>query len=128
MSRRAAPARRRRSSQATAPQPSFDFDAMLATTGNLPKAAELPASYRAGPTQAIAEHLKARPGWHAKSDILAATGIPTTLWNAAIANLIAEGKVERQGKNVALATVRLARPLEFVRRAEKTGPKPIERT
>ncbi|EIU5250551.1 TPA: hypothetical protein L4623_005797 [Pseudomonas aeruginosa] len=92
------PARRRRSSQATAPQPSFDFDAMLATTGNLPKAAELPASYRAGPTQAIAEHLKARPGWHAKSDILAATGIPTTLWNAAIANLIAEGKVERQGE------------------------------
>ncbi|HFQ2048472.1 TPA: hypothetical protein ACHP02_000887 [Pseudomonas aeruginosa] len=92
------PAHRHRSIPATAPQPSFDFDAMPATTGSLLKAAEPHTSYRVAPTQAIAEHLQARPGWHAKSDILAATGIPTAQWSAAIASLIAEGKVERQGE------------------------------
>ncbi|MDF5805119.1 hypothetical protein P4238_15820 [Pseudomonas aeruginosa] len=41
---------------------------------------------------------RANQGWHAKSEILATTGIPTAQWNAAIASLIAEGKVERQGE------------------------------
>jgi hypothetical protein len=42
--------------------------------------------------------LKPHPGWYAKSDILAATGITHGQWNAAIADLIASGKVERQSE------------------------------
>lgn len=79
-------------------QPSLDFDAVPANEGQYLKAAEPRADYRAGPSHAIAEYLKARPGWHAKADILAATGITDGQWNAAIADLIARGRVERQGE------------------------------
>ncbi|MBG6481014.1 ATP phosphoribosyltransferase regulatory subunit [Pseudomonas aeruginosa] len=94
--RTSAPKRRRTS--ADVPQPSLDFDALPANEGQYLKVAEPRPDYRAGPTHAIVEHLKAHPGWHAKSDILAATGITDGQWNTAINELLASGKVERQGE------------------------------
>jgi len=94
--RTSAPKRRRTS--ADVPQPSLDFDALPANEGQYLKVAEPRPDYRAGPTHAIVEHLKAHPGWHAKSDILAATGITDGQWNTAINELLARGKVERQGE------------------------------
>ncbi len=79
-------------------QPSFEFDAMPANEGGYLKAAESRAHYRAGPAHTIVEHLKVHPGWHAKSDILAATDITDGQWNATIAGLLAGGRVERQGE------------------------------
>lgn len=79
-------------------QPSLDFEAIPANEGQYLEAAEPRADYRAGPIHTIVEHLKARPGWHAKADIVAATGITDGQWNAAIADLIARGRVERQGE------------------------------
>ena len=54
--------------------------------------------YQAGPTHAIVEYMKAHPGWHAKSDIVSAIGITDGQWNAAIAELIADNRIERQGE------------------------------
>ncbi len=79
-------------------QSSFGFDVAPANEGHYLKAAEPRADYRAGPAHAIVEYLKARPGWHAKSDILAATRITDGQWNAATADLISSGRVERQGE------------------------------
>jgi hypothetical protein len=79
-------------------QASFGFDIASANEGRYLKAAEPSAGYRAGPAHAIVEHLKTRPGWHGKSDILAATGITDGQWNAAIAELLAGGRIERQGE------------------------------
>ena len=79
-------------------QPSFDFDATPANEGAYLEVAEPRANYRVGPAHAIVEYLKAHPGWHAKSDILAATRITDGQWNAATADLISSGKVERQGE------------------------------
>ncbi|AUG01750.1 ATP phosphoribosyltransferase regulatory subunit [Pseudomonas sp. 09C 129] len=42
--------------------------------------------------------LRANQFWHAKSDILAATGISDGQWNVAITDLIAGNKIERQGE------------------------------
>ena len=72
----------------TAPaQPSFDFDVTSTDTLN-----------GATPDRAILGFLNIHDGWHAKLDILAATGITDGQWNAAIADLISGGKVERQGE------------------------------
>ena len=90
--------RARRITKAATAQPSLDFDAIPANEGQYLKAAEPRVDYHAGPVHSIVEHLKARPGWHAKADILAATGITDGQWNAAIADLIARGRVERQGE------------------------------
>lgn len=79
-------------------QPSLDFDVFPANEGQYLKVAEPRADYRAGPSHTIAEYLKARPGWHAKADVLAATGITDGQWNAAITDLISGGRVERQGE------------------------------
>ncbi|MFZ5454736.1 MAG: Eco57I restriction-modification methylase domain-containing protein [Pseudomonadota bacterium] len=79
-------------------QPSFDFDATPANEGAYLEVAEPRANYRVGPAHAIVEYLKAHPGWHAKSDILAATRITDGQWNAATADLISSGRVERQGE------------------------------
>ena len=76
----------RATSSATA-QPSLDFENEAATT-----------VYGAAPAKAILGFLNARNGWHAKADVLAATGITDGQWNAAIADLIAGGRVERQGE------------------------------
>ena len=81
-----APRARRTTSAATA-QPSFDFESGAAATVN-----------SATPATAILGFLSAHDGWHAKTDVLAATGITDGQWNAGIADLIADGRVERQGE------------------------------
>ncbi len=81
-----APRARRITSAATA-QPSFDFESGAAATVN-----------GATPATAILGFLSAHDGWHAKTDVLAATGITDGQWNAGIADLIAGGRVERQGE------------------------------
>ncbi|MBS0270830.1 MAG: hypothetical protein JSS54_17885 [Proteobacteria bacterium] len=50
------------------------------------------------PSAAILDFLKVHDGWHAKADILAATGITDSQWNAAITDLISGRKAERQGE------------------------------
>lgn len=87
-----------RVAKAAPAQPSLDFEGIPVNDGQCLRAAEPGANYHAGPVYIIVEHLKARPGWHAKADILAATGITDGQWNAAIADLIARGRVERQGE------------------------------
>ena len=79
------------------PQPSFDFGDAAANQGQYPKAAEPHRAY-ASPATAILGFLTTRAGWHSKSDILVATGSPDNQWNAAINELIAARKVERQGE------------------------------
>lgn len=76
----------RTSSTATA-QPSLDFGTGTAASAN-----------GATPTTAILGFLSARDGWHAKADVLAATGITDGQWNAAITDLITSGRVEREGE------------------------------
>ena len=76
----------------------LDFDASPASEDINLRAAEPRPQYHAGPVHAVVEYLKADSGWHAKADILAATGITDGQWNAAIADLIAGGRVERQGE------------------------------
>lgn len=68
--------RARRIPNAATPQPSLDFDAI----------------------PAIVEYLNTHTGWHAKVDVLTATGITDGQWNTAIAELLAAGRVERQGE------------------------------
>lgn len=94
--RTSAPKRRR--SNTDVPQSSLDFDPFPGNEGHYLKVAEPRADYRAGPAHAIVEHLKAHLGWHAKSDVLTATGITDGQWNTAINELLASGKVERQGE------------------------------
>lgn len=93
-----ASSRTRRRTSTAIPQPSFAFDAVPANEGQYLKVAEPRADYRAGPAHAIVEYLRAHPSWHAKADVLAATGITDGQWCAAIADLIASGKVERRGE------------------------------
>ena len=90
--------RTQRTETTPARQSSFGFDAAPANEGHYLKAAEPRADYRAGPAHAIVEYLKDHPGWHAKSDILAAIRITDGQWNAATADLISSGRVERQGE------------------------------
>lgn len=77
----------RRAAATALAQPSLDFEPRVAATGN-----------GATPSEAILIFLGARGGWHAKADVLAATGITDGQWNAAIADLISGGRVERQGE------------------------------
>lgn len=79
-------------------QPLLDFDAIPANEGQYLKVAEPLADYRAGPVHAIVEYLSTHPGWRAKADVLAATGITDGQWNTAINELLATGRVERQGE------------------------------
>ena len=78
----------RRAARAAPAQPSLDFNAgVTATVAN-----------GATPATAILGFLRTHDGWHAKADVLAAFGITDGQWNAAIADLIAGGRVERQGE------------------------------
>lgn len=90
--------RTRRTETTSVRQSSFGFDIAPANEGRHLKAAEPSAGYRAGPAHAIVEYLKTHPGWRGKSDILAATRITDGQWNTAIAELLADGRVERQGE------------------------------
>jgi hypothetical protein len=77
----------RRASRVESTQPSLDF-------GARPTA----AAHDESPATAILDFLRAHPGWHAKADILAATSITDRQWNVAIATLISDDNVERQGE------------------------------
>lgn len=79
--------RARRITSAASAQPSFDFEGEAAAIVN-----------SATPATAILGFLKTNDGWHAKTDVLAATGITDGQWNTGIADLIAGGRVERQGE------------------------------
>ncbi len=79
--------RARRPTNGAAAQPSLNFGTRTAVSAN-----------GATPNEAILGFLSARDGWHAKADVLAATGITDGQWNAAITDLISVGKVERQGE------------------------------
>jgi RNA polymerase-binding transcription factor DksA len=67
--------------------------AQAATPSPLPRPA---AGLDAAAT--ILAHLRATPGLHGKSAILAATGIDESHWNAAIKQLVEEGKVRKEGE------------------------------
>jgi hypothetical protein len=77
----------RRATGTALTQPSLDFEPRVAATVN-----------DATPSSAILSFLGAHDGWHAKADVLAATGITDGQWNAAIADLISGGRVERRGE------------------------------
>ena len=79
--------RTRRSTAAATVQSSLDFATSVATSTNGGTSAA-----------AILDFLSAHDGWHAKADVLAATGITDGQWNTAIAELIASGRIERQGE------------------------------
>jgi hypothetical protein len=68
-------------------QPGFDFETRVVTTAN-----------GTNPTEKVLGFLRSHEGWHAKTDVLAATGITDGQWNAAISDLISNGRVERQGE------------------------------
>ncbi|MDK6706085.1 Eco57I restriction-modification methylase domain-containing protein [Pseudomonas aeruginosa] len=76
-----------RSTHSTPVQSGLDFDAepVLIANGETPVAK-------------ILAFLKANQNWHAKSDILTATGISDGQWNVAITDLTVGNKVERQGE------------------------------
>lgn len=81
------PLRTRRATSATPAQPLLDFEAGVAATIN-----------GTTPATTILGFLSTHDGWHAKADILDATNITDGQWNAAIADLVANGRVERQGE------------------------------
>ncbi|MGF6763372.1 hypothetical protein P3T24_003698 [Paraburkholderia sp. GAS33] len=76
-----------RTTGALTAQPSLDFETEAAASTN-----------GAASASAILGFLRAYDGWHAKADVLVATGITDGQWNAAITDLISVGKVERQGE------------------------------
>ena len=90
--------RTRRATPRSAPQPMFDFGDIPANENEYLKVAEPRSHYQHDSARIVLDHLKTNPGWHAKADILAATGIKDGQWNAAIADLIIGGRVERQGE------------------------------
>jgi hypothetical protein len=76
-----------RPSSAAKPQTSFDFETTAVTAIDV-----------SNPATAILGFLGTHCGWHAKADVLAATGITDGQWNGSIADLISGGRVERQGE------------------------------
>lgn len=58
----------------------------------------VPASCGNSPVAAILGFLNAHDDWFAKAEILTSTGITDGQWTKAIAELIKQGKVERQGE------------------------------
>ncbi len=81
--------RARRTTTAVATQTALDFgvETPLTSTG-----------ISADPFHVVLEFLKTRPGWHAKADVVSATGLTGGQWNTAIADLSSRGLVERQGE------------------------------
>jgi len=77
----------RRAERVKPTQPTLDFDTQPTAV-----------AHGGSPATAILDYLRTYPGWHAKADILAATGITDGQWNAAITALLADGQVERQGE------------------------------
>ena len=79
--------RNSRTATATVEQPPLNFDTQVTATVNV-----------TAPVTAIFNFLSTHAGWHAKSDVLAATGITNGQWNSAVTELISSGKVECQGE------------------------------
>jgi hypothetical protein len=79
--------RTNRTTTAVTVQPPLGFKAGTAASAN-----------GATPATTILGFLRAHDGWHAKADVLAATGITDGQWNATIVGLISGSKVERQGE------------------------------
>ena len=80
-------------------QSMFDFGDTSANAGGYLNVAEPTAHYqKKDPAYAILTHLQANPGWYAKAEIFAATGVSDGQWNTSVASLMADGKVERQGE------------------------------
>jgi hypothetical protein len=75
--------RTRCTTSAASSQPELDFDTTSSATNTV---------------RVVLGFLKAHDGWYAKADILAVTGISDVQWKPLINELIASGKVERQGE------------------------------
>ena len=87
-SRKRAPRKTSRKAIAMSPgQTRLVFDVGASSTSSAPDAEDVIISY-----------LRTHPGWHAKRDILAATGLADGAWNAAIRELVERGLVERRGE------------------------------
>ena len=78
--------RKGRTSTTNSAQPAFNFDEDISGTRS------------PDPADAILKFLVSRAGWCTKANVLSATSLTDGQWNAAIAELIASGKVERQGE------------------------------
>jgi hypothetical protein len=89
--------RTRRPASADFSQSALDLDVIPANEGQYLKVAEPRAQYQVAPAHSIVEYLKTHSGWHAKTDILAASGITDSQWNIAIAELMIKGFVDIQG-------------------------------
>lgn len=77
----------------------FDFGDASANEDVCPEVGEpTPCCQPNDPVSTLLNHLQTSIGWHAKADVLSATGISDGQWNSAVASLIADGKVERQGE------------------------------
>ncbi|GAB5519470.1 MAG: hypothetical protein RhofKO_17210 [Rhodothermales bacterium] len=50
------------------------------------------------PARIILDYLRARSGWHAKSDVVAFTGLTDAQWSTTISELVEQGHVERKGQ------------------------------
>ncbi|MCV2370023.1 Eco57I restriction-modification methylase domain-containing protein [Roseateles oligotrophus] len=79
----------RRARSTALEQPSLDFE---------PREVATATANGSTPSSAILSFLGAHDGWHAKTDVVAATSITDGQWNTGIADLIAGGRVERQGE------------------------------
>lgn len=82
--------------RAVPPQPSL-FDASEGAGSASVRRRRRAGSSTSRAKESIVSHLRGNPGWHAKSDVLAATGISTSEWNRAIKELLSEGVVIKEG-------------------------------
>jgi DNA-binding IclR family transcriptional regulator len=46
----------------------------------------------------VLDFLQAHPGWHAKNDVVSATGLTDSQWSMTISDLVSQGLVERKGQ------------------------------
>lgn len=88
----------RRTTSATAAQSPLEFGAKLVNENDSSKVVGSYANYLADSVRAVFDYLKTHSGWHAKSDVITATGLTDSQWNTTINELIATGRVERQGE------------------------------
>lgn len=56
------------------------------------------SSSTADPARAILDYLRVHPGWHAKGDVVSATGLTDGQWSTTISELVDQGQVKRKGK------------------------------
>jgi hypothetical protein len=88
----------RRTASTPIPQPAFDFGDASASHDKDLEAVGRATRYAGDSASAILSYLTTHRTWNAKADILSATGLSDGQWNIAIADLVANGLVERQGE------------------------------